>query len=566
MAQVPFNGSDSIGVSRKRPNSSESMPYFAPFKKQKIKFAKASWPATSDFKEIRFSDIPYVDKTHLFQELFQHQYVFLSRPRRFGKTLLVSTLNELFLGHKELFQGLNCEKTWNWTLNKFPVIKMDFSALSPTDFENDLVDMLIRCGKEYNIGFYNVRYSLEPIFHHLISCLTELNAEEGRDSSFVVLIDEYDKSVIDSLHLPEVMTKNMNSLNSILQLIKSASPIFSFITGSSRLARGEIFDGDDAPFDISYDPKFNSICGFTEKEISEILHSESIRCEDLKTWYKGYCFAGESVIYNPFSIANAIVAQKIDCYWVKSGSTQLLASFCGSIVMQDFIRECLIMVGFKTTISSMTQTENVLTLGQSSESLQRLFLQSGYLTISLDEENSDMCTLCIPNQEIRNYALPELMISGLAKMCVSDFRARFRSFSRAVQSRSFENIYDCIRDLFQVVGFQLRSIIDKHEFCHQRVLQAFLLAFFPSVPCTSVNSDVLVDFGSWRILFKLKVFGRETHDQELHQIVENAFLEAKEKGPLEAVIFILVFNASTGTLAPRTVDIPFFAQVGKIEQ
>eukprot|EP00475_Leptophrys_vorax_P039398 TRINITY_DN710_c0_g1_i9.p1 TRINITY_DN710_c0_g1~~TRINITY_DN710_c0_g1_i9.p1 ORF type:complete len:656 (-),score=153.26 TRINITY_DN710_c0_g1_i9:109-2076(-) len=566
--------SDSRSVLGKRPASTQINPHFPPFKKQKGKFAFESWPASSDFKEVRFSHIPYVDKSSLFQKLFGKRHVFLSRPRRFGKTLLVNTLKELFLGHRELFEDLDIDNTWDWTLNKYPVIKLDLSRILINEFPERLCSILIEEGEQYGLNFDKVRRSFPDIFDHIVSSLRILNSEGGRNASFVILIDEYDKPVIDALDSPDILSKNLNLLNSFLQLVKAASPAFSLVTGSSRLARAAIFSGDNIREDISFDPVFNSLCGFTEREIAQNLKLGNLTLQELKIWYSGYCFGGDQGVYNPFSIAKAIVHQAIDCYWVKSGTTKLLAELCGSVSMRDFFIKYVLSSGIQTDFSSLVQSEDVWTLGKSSESLQRLFLQSGYLTISLDPDNSDQCTLRAPNKEIQNYALPCLMIAGLAKISVSKCHAHFETLAEAVRSRNIENIYDSIMDLFQVIGFPDRGKIDKVEDYYQRILQAFFLAICPSVRTeerTSLGkSDVVADFNSWKILFELKVLvGEKSVTQghpELDGTIQGAFLQAKEKyqrGLLPDVICVLVFNTSTRTLFPRdSMGVPFYEIMG----
>ena len=450
------------------------------------------------------------------------------------------------------------------------MIKLDFSTLLVNRFSEDLCSMLIEEGEQYGLNLNNVERSFEDIFRRMASSLRILNSEEGRDASFVILIDEYDKPVIDALGSPEMMSKNLNGLNSFLQLVKAASPAFSFVTGSSRLARAAIFSGDNIREDISFDPDFNSICGFTEQEITQNLKLGTLTLQELKIWYNGYCFGGDQGIYNPFSIAKAIVHQAIDCYWVKSGTTKLLAELCGSVSMRDFFIKYVVSSGIQTDFSSLAQSEDVSTLGKSSESLQRLFLQSGYLTISLDPNNFEKCTLRIPNKEIRDHALPSLMIAGLAKISVSKCHAHFDTFAEAVRSRNLENIYDSIMDLFQVIGFPDRGIIDKVEDYYQRILQAFFLAICPSVRTeerTSLGkSDVFADFNSWKILFELKVLVGEKSVTEGHPeldgAIQGAFLQAKEKyerGLLPDVTCVLVFNTSTRTLFPRnSIGVPFY--------
>jgi hypothetical protein len=391
-------------------------------------------------------------------------------------------------------------------------------------------------GKQYGVNFDNVDRFPDDFCIHLFSALRKLNAEEGRYASFVILIDEYDKPVIDALGSPEMMSKNLNVLNSFLQVVKAASPAFSLVTGSSRLARASIFGGDNIRKDISFDPKFNSICGFTEQEIAQNLKLGNLTPQDLKIWYNGYCFGGDEGIYNPFSIANAIVDQATDWYWVKSGTTKLLSELCGSVLMRDFVRNYMDSSGIQADFISLVESEDVFTLGESPESLQRLFLQTGYLTISLDPNDPAKCTLRFPNKEIRDHAMPNLLIAGLAKMSIKDCHAHFGTFAEAVRSRNLESIYDSILDLFQVIGFPDRGKIDKVEDYYQRILQAFFLAICPSVRTeerTSLGkSDLCADFASWKILFELKVLVGEKSVTEGHPeldgAIQGAFLQAKK--------------------------------------
>jgi hypothetical protein len=558
----------------KRSTFTEIIPSFpAAFKKQEIdKFTFASWPTRSDFREIRFSDIPYIDKTSFFQRLFDKGHIFLSRPRRFGKTLLVNSLKELFLGNRELFTGLEVEVNWDWAQRKYPVIKLDFSRIASEDFSERLCSLLISEGTQYGLNFDNIRRSFADIFEHLAESLKKMNGKDGRKETFVILIDEYDQPVVDALCSPSLMSQNLSILNNFLKLVKSTSPVFSLVTGSFRLARTAIFSGDNIREDISFDQDFNSICGFTESEIRHYLKLGKLTIQDLKTWYNGYSFGGDEGIFNPFSVAKAIVRQHIDCYWVNSGSTRILADFCGTDSMRDFITNRLLATDYSTNMISLVQSEDPLTFGKSPESLQRLFVQSGYLTISADSSNASLCNFRVPNKEIRDYAIPGLLISGLVKMPVSQCHAHFFTFSEAVQSRNLENMYDSIMDLFQVIGYPDRGKIDKCEDYYQRILQVFLLAICPSVRIeerTSLGkSDIFADFGSWKILFELKAFeGKKSileGDSKLESLIGDAFLQMKEKyanGLLADIFCVLVFNTSTRTLFPRnTFKVPFYAQ------
>jgi hypothetical protein len=350
----------------------EAFVRFAPFKKLKPAIEFASWPGTSDFREVRFSNIPYIDKTGIIYELTRRRHVFLSRPRRFGKTLLVNTLKQLYLGSKELFEGLEIDSKWDWNNNKYPVIYLDFSCDLPEHFGESLVTDLIRVGAEYGMSFDNViRSSLGDVFKHLADTLRALNAAENRNASFVILIDEYDKPVIDCLDNSELVRKNLNLLSTFLQMVKSQMPVFSLVTGSSRLAHTSVFSGDNNRVDVSFDPSFNELCGFTEEEIIKNLGSvlDTLQLNELKDWFNGYRFGGNVGVYNPFSIASCCVSQKVDCYWVRSGTTKLLAQFCGKSAMKSFISDLILSDGIDADLNSLLQSQDISELGNSSNSL-----------------------------------------------------------------------------------------------------------------------------------------------------------------------------------------------------
>jgi hypothetical protein len=201
-------------------------------------------------------------------------------------------------------------------------------------------------------------------------------------------------------------------------------------------------------------------------------------------------------------------------------------------------------------------------LGRSSKSLSSLFLQAGYLTISHNAQNSNGFKLIIPNKEIKDYALPQLTIAGLIEKLIPQCHSRFRAFSDAIKSRSMDNVYDSLFNLFKVIGYPDRGRIDKCEDYYQRILQAFFLAVCPSVRVeerTSLGkSDVYADFGSWKVLFELKALvgdkDKHKNDEKLAKALSGAFDQAEEKylcGLVPDFICICVFNTTTRTLFSR---------------
>jgi hypothetical protein len=473
----------------------------------------------------------------------------------------LKTLKQLYLGSEELFTGLEIGEKWNWEKFKYPVIYLDFSYGFPENFSKRLILDLIQVGEEYGMKFENVdRASLDDVFRHLVNALRILNESEGRHPSFVILIDEYDKAILDCLDNQELVRENLHILSVFLQMVKSQAPAFSLVTGSSRIAHSSVFSGDNNRTDISFDPKFNELCGFTEEEIKRNLDSflGEISLEVLKEWFDGYFFGGNIGVFNPYSIANTLVFQKVCCYWVRSGTTKLLAKFCGTPSMKEFVSDLLCCDGLNADLNTLLEPEDVSELGYSVKSLSYLFLQSGYLTLTSDSNNFK---LKIPNKEIRYYAFPRLIISGLTCQSISQSHPRFSKFSQAIRSRDVNSIYDSLFELLQVIGYPDRGKIDRYEDYYQTILQAFFLAVYPSVRVeerTSLGkSDVFADFGTWKILFELKVLHGEKDlrkgDSRLEKIVYDAFQQAEGQYLSLApnVICIFVFNSSTRTLFAR---------------
>lgn len=389
---------------------------FPPASESKGSREFASWPATSNFGDIRSAEIPYIDKTDIIFELTKRRHVFLSRPRRFGKTLLLNTLKHLYLGSKVLFEGSYIESQWDWKKKKYPVIHLDFSGGSANRFEESLAEQLRTVGLEYGLSYpENDSTSWEIVFERLVRTLRSLNQSEGLDPNVVILIDEYDKPVVGFLNNKDLARQNLEILNSFLAFVKYVDPVFSIVTGVSRLARASIFSGDNARDDISFDPEFNAICGFTEEEITSNLTPVlgSLKIEELKEWYDGYYFGGNEGIYNPFSVAKSCVNKSIKSYWVESGNPALLGQFCGTTEMQNLVKQLIASGRVDFSLSTLRTPYDISELEMYWESLPRLFVQAGYLTVNPDANSSEMCSLTIPNKEVKDYGFPKLLITTL---------------------------------------------------------------------------------------------------------------------------------------------------------
>ena len=261
------------------------------------------------FAKVREGGYAYVDKTKIALELINAGEVyFLARPRRFGKSLFLDTLRNLFEAKRELFAGLYAERAWDWSV-KYPVIKLDMSGGS--DNVDNLKSML-----EHNLRYSASRLGIElsvsggpaTLFQQL---LQQAHAQHGR--KVVLLIDEYDKPMIDNIGELELAQQMRKQLHGFYSIIKAADEHLRFVllTGVSKFSKVSIFSGLNNLKDISLDPQYASVCGYTEHDLDTVFaqHLQGIDREQLRHWYNGYNFLGKERVYNPYDVLNFIVTE-----------------------------------------------------------------------------------------------------------------------------------------------------------------------------------------------------------------------------------------------------------------
>lgn len=342
----------------------------------------------------------YVDKTGFIKPLLnQGKFIFLSRPRRFGKSLLVSTLEAYFEGRRELFKGLAADSiNLDWTPS--PVLHFDFNAEN-FSLENGLelhLDTLLR-SFEKKYGHIAENTSPSQRFRHLIE-----TAYENTGRRVVILIDEYDKPLLDIEKNKELFEKNQRILKSFYGNLKSLDRYirFAFITGVARFSKVSIFSDLNNLDDISMEDDFADICGWTEKELvdnfrpgiltlAEKLGEEfDTTLKELREYYDGYLFSEEgSRLYNPFSILKALKKKRIDPYWFESGTPTFLA------------RRIRRQGTFPPDINGkMCDRNSLLAVGLNDCNPVPLMFQTGYLTIAEYYQDTNLYELRFPNKEV----------------------------------------------------------------------------------------------------------------------------------------------------------------------
>ena len=362
------------------------------------------------FEKVISEDLLYVDKTQYIYSLTQnYRYVFLSRPRRFGKSLLASTLHSYFAGKKELFKGLAIEKLeTEWT--EHPVLHFDMSTAKHMDketLEQELSGKLSDYEKIYgksDPGKTKLNQRLECLIVH---------AYEKTGRQAVVLIDEYDAPLLDVVHEDELLPQLRQVMRNFYSPLKACDPYlrFVFLTGITKFSQMSIFSELNNLKNISMMPEYASICGITEEELTAQLadyveaiaesqgktHEEALRL--LKQNYDGYHFCWPSPdIFNPFSLLNALSDKRVDSYWFASGTPTYLIEMMRKfgVAPSQIGRNRAMASAFDAPTERMT-------------SLTPLLYQSGYTTIKDYNPISGLYTLDIPNSEIRIGLMESLL-------------------------------------------------------------------------------------------------------------------------------------------------------------
>ncbi|BAU23109.1 hypothetical protein THC_0717 [Caldimicrobium thiodismutans] len=383
----------------------------------------------SSFEKIRSEPYYYVDKTPFVAKLVEEgTYYFLSRPRRFGKSLFVDTLKQAFLGRKDLFQGLYLEKNWDWSI-RYPVIHISFGAgniLSEEDFLLRIRKILKKNYKTLEIDWEDSS-DYRSSFEDLIE-----KAYEKYKTKVVVLIDEYDKPILDRIENKELSLTLREHLKNLYGVIKDADVYlkFVFITGVSKFSKVSLFSGLNQLRDITLSKEYSTICGYTQEELEEVFREE-LQDKDLKLikcWYNGYSWLGEP-LYNPFDILLYLEEKKFHPYWFETGTP----SFLMKLLLEKRF--------YLPELEDLTATDDLIgTFDLDYIEPENLLFQVGYLTIkeTIEEEGLILYKLSYPNKEVK-ISLNRVLFSYFTQLSSERPRLSLKMIE-AVRERDFEKM------------------------------------------------------------------------------------------------------------------------------
>ena len=424
------------------------------------------------FKKLREGGYVYVDKTELIYNLVQQgQYIFLSRPRRFGKSLVLSTIEAYFEGRKDLFEGLamaELEKDWK----PLPVIRIDFNTgkYSAIDGLLNRLDKTLT-EQEKKHGQQKVSNDSGLRFEYLIK-----NIYESTGNKVVVLIDEYDKPLLETIGTPDLQEKMRDELRDFYSVLKSCDDYihFAMLTGVTKFGHLSVFSGLNNIIDISFHSEYAALCGITETEMlscfaepiqemaanNECSAAEMV--EMLRKMYDGYRFTRDKVlVYNPFSILNAFLTKNLDAYWFATGTPKYLV---------ELLQKNRYDLNNLEGVSSSSSKLSAFNPDTGDDPIPVMY-QSGYLTIRDFDQKRNRITLDFPNEEVR-IGFMEYLYPFYAKtktkqrFAYEDFRdeiedGKAEDFMRRLQAltadMSYEILAHCEND-FQNLLFIIFSL------------------------------------------------------------------------------------------------------------
>jgi hypothetical protein len=497
--------------------------------------------------KLRGSNCIYVDKTRLaFQLIKQPGAFFLSRPRRFGKSLFIDTLKEIFEGNQKLFEGLYIHDQWDWS-RKFPVIKIDFAGgvlKNRQELDVRILDIL-----QENAEHLGVSYESTDIPGKLGTLIRKAMAKYGERA--VVLVDEYDKPILDNIDNPPIAAEMREGLKNLYSVLKQqdANIQFVFMTGVTKFSKVSLFSGVNQLTDITIDTRYSSICGYTETDLTQSFgeHLAGADREAVRSWYNGYNWTGSESVYNPYDILMFIDKRKIfRNYWFETGSPSFLVKL--------FQAKCY----FLPNLEHLEVTEEIL----ESFEVERinpvtLLFQSGYLTIesTFTAMERYMFRLKIPNREVK-VALGDQLVNAY-----TDFVEEKLGIQRPLYEKLFQGdingFIDIVRRLFASIPWRnfTNNDLANFEGYYASVLYAFLSSLnariIPEDITNYGQADLTAILGDHIYVMEIKVVDGERVKENLalKQIRKCNYAQKYRGEPGKTVYEVgLVFSSSKRNL------------------
>ena len=504
------------------------------------------------FRRVREDGCYYVDKTRHIERLLKGgTHYFLSRPRRFGKSLFVDTLKEFFEGSEDLFEGLAVHGAgWDWS-TRHPVVRLDFSSgsfASVDDLHAEVADQLDVIAAD--AGFKLAGRTASIRFRQLIREL-----HRGTGQRVAVLVDEYDKPILDALEDPELARANRDYLRGLYSTLKFADAHvrFSFITGVSKFSKVSLFSGLNNLTDLTLDPEFSAICGYTEADLDAVFAAElpDLNRGRIREWYNGYSWLGAEKVYNPFDILLLFRTRRFRAHWFETGTPTFL--------LDMLLRR---RVG-PVELERMVATDELVSRFDVGDiATEALLFQTGYLTVVGEDaglEGEPVYRLGYPNREVRQSLNRNLLHNLTRDEGQTEKRIRLPGLLR---DRDFEGLRQLFHAFYAGIPYEwyTNNAITSYEGYYAAVFYAYFASLGLDIAVEDSTNrgrlDMALRFEGDVYLFEFKVVEQAGPGAALAQLRERGYAEKYRGGSARVHLVGVEFSSATRNIAAFDVESP----------
>lgn len=505
-----------------------------------------------NFESLRNDGYFYVDKTALIYQMVKTgRYYFLSRPRRFGKSLLISTLEAYFLGKKELFKGLameNLEKDWN----RHPILHLDLNTAkydTLEDLDSILNDSLIKWENIYGAAPSEVTFALR--FKGIIG---RAYAQTGQ--RVVILVDEYDKPMLQAIGNEQLQNGIRSTLKAFYGVMKTMDGCIKFgmLTGVTKFGKVSVFSDLNNVEDISMRNLFINICGISEQELHDNLEDELHEladsrnttydeiCKELRECYDGYHFTHNSMgIYNPYSLLNAFKYKEFGSYWFETGTPTYLV---------ELLKKH--RYNLQRITHEETSAEVLNSIDSASDNPIPVIYQSGYLTIKGYDSEFGIYRLGFPNREVEE-GFVKFLLPFYANTNAVESPFEIQKFVREVRSGDYESFFRRLQSFFADTPYELVRDLELH---YQNVLFIVfkLIGFYTQAEYHTSDGrvDLILQTDKFIYIMEFKLDG--SAEDALQQINEKHYAQPFEQDERKLFKIGVNFSAKTRNIEKWIVN------------
>ena len=492
------------------------------------------------FREIRDGSHYYVDKTdYLWRLADGGKHYFLSRPRRFGKSLFLDTCKELFEGNEALFHGLAIHDRWDWSA-RHPVVRMSFGSghfQGPDELRTEVRDQL--ADLEQDAAIPRRHEAAAARLRHVIRSLHERTGQRA-----AVLVDEYDKPILDALEHPEIARANRDFLRGLYAVIKDcdAHIRFTLLTGVSKFSKVSLFSGLNNLKDITLDARYSALCGYREADLEAVFAPElpGLDRQAIRDWYNGYGWLGAERVYNPYDILLLFDSRRFDAWWFETGTPGFLARTLGERHVSSPALDGLIA---SSDLLSAFDVDAIAT--------EALLFQTGYLTIRDVEHlgGEQLYRLGYPNREVRqslNRSLLRYLVQDASRQAANSVR-----LYRLLEANDFPGLEKLVHSFFAGIPdeWYTNNDIASYEGFYASVFYSYFAALGLDVTVEDSSShgrlDMALRFNDAVYLFEFKVVEMEAEGAAMAQLRERRYAD-KFRG-LDRPIYHVAVEFSRGS-------------------